>query len=211
MFAWMNVPNGLRHRQRLYGGGGSGMTPIRDDPPDTLPPELQRAALRAVQRTDRLTPPPNYDPAYWREERTAISHIAAWQAALEYQPDRGVSLQTYAALRAEWAILDEWKRLQRTGWCLAALPVDEETGEVIEVADPEAQALVEEYALCAQVRAAVAALPVAERRVVALHFGAGLSERAIAGVLGVNKSWVHRRLQSALVRLRADLGVNDEK
>jgi RNA polymerase sigma factor (sigma-70 family) len=71
--------------------------------------------------------------------------------------------------------------------------------------------LVEENALCAQVRAAVAALPVAERRVVALHFGAGLSERAIAGVLGVNKSWVHRRLQSTLARLRADLGVNDEK
>jgi RNA polymerase sigma factor (sigma-70 family) len=182
------------------------MTPIRDDPPDTLPPELQRAALCAVQRTDRLTLPPNYDPSYWREERTAIAHIAAWQAALEYQPDRGVSLQTYAALRAEWAILDEWKRLQRTGWCLAALPVDEETGEVIEVTDPEAQALVKENALCAQVRAAVAALPVAERRVVALHFGGGLSERAIAGVLGVSKSWVHRRLQSALVRLRADLG-----
>jgi RNA polymerase sigma factor (sigma-70 family) len=210
MFAWMNVPNGLRHRQPARGGGGS-MTPIRDDPPDTLPPELQRAALRAVQRTDRLTLPPNYDPAYWREERTAIAHIAAWQAALEYQPDRGVSLQTYAAVRAEWAILDEWKRLQRTGWCLAALPVDEETGEVIEVADPEAQALVEEYALCSQVRAAVAALPAVERRVVALHFGEGLSERAIARVLGVSKSWVHRRLQSALVRLRAYLGVNDEE
>jgi RNA polymerase sigma factor (sigma-70 family) len=89
--------------------------------------------------------------------------------------------------------------------------VDAETGEVIEVAAPEAQALVEENALCAQVRAAVEALPVAERRVVALHFGAGLSERAIAGVLGVNKSWVHRRLRSALARLRADLGVNDEK
>jgi RNA polymerase sigma factor (sigma-70 family) len=187
------------------------MTPIRDDLPDTLPPELQRAALRAVQRTDRLTLPPNYDPAYWREERTAIAHIAAWQAAQEYQPDRGVSLQTYAALRAEWAILDEWKRLQRTGWCLAALPVDEETGEVIEVVDPDAQALVEENALYAQVRAAVAALPAVERRVVELHFGAGLSERAIACRLGVSKSWVHRRLQSALARLRADLGVNHEK
>jgi len=43
----------LRHRQPAR-GGGSGMTPIRDDPPDTLPPELQRAALRAVQRTDRF-------------------------------------------------------------------------------------------------------------------------------------------------------------
>ena len=78
------------------------MTPICDDPP-----ELQRAARYAVRRTDCLTPPPNYDPTYWREERTAIAHIAAWQAAQEYQPDRGVSLQTYAALRAEWAILDE--------------------------------------------------------------------------------------------------------
>jgi len=182
------------------------MTPICDDPP-----ELQRAALHAVQRTNRLTPPANYALAYWREERTAIAHIAAWQAAQEYQPDRGVSLQTYAALRAEWAILDEWKRLQRTGWCLAALPVDEETGEVVEIVDLEAQALVEEYALCSQVRAAVEALPAGERRVVELHFGSGLSERAIAGVLGVSKSWVHRRLQSALVRLRADLGVNDEK
>lgn len=119
--------------------------------------------------------------------------------------------QTYATLRAEWAILDEWKRLQRAGWCLAPLPVDEETGEVIEVADPEAQALVEAHALCAQVRAAVEALPAVERQVVALHFGAGLSERATAGVLGVSKSWVHRRLQSALARLRADLGANDEK
>ena len=182
------------------------MTPICDDPP-----ELQRAALHAVQRTNRLTPPANYALAYWREERTAIAHIAVWQAVQEYQPDRGVSLQTYAAMRAEWAILDVWKRLQRAGWWLASLPVDAETGEVIEVVDPEAQALVEANALCAQVRAAVESLPAAERRVVELHFGAGLSERAIACRLGVSKSWVHLRLQSALARLRADLGVNDEK
>ena len=29
MFTWMNVPNGLRHRQPAQGGGGSGITPIR--------------------------------------------------------------------------------------------------------------------------------------------------------------------------------------
>ncbi|MFS8859958.1 hypothetical protein NW852_05500, partial [Synechococcus sp. H60.1] len=51
-----------------------------------------------------------YTQLEW-QERTAIAQIAAWQAAHEYQPDRGVSLPTYATLRAEWAILDEWKRL----------------------------------------------------------------------------------------------------
>jgi hypothetical protein len=43
------------------------MTPIHDEPPSALPPELQRAARHAVRRTDRLTPPPNYDSSYWRE------------------------------------------------------------------------------------------------------------------------------------------------
>jgi len=208
MVAWVSVPNGLRNRRACRGGS---MTPLHDDPPDALSSQLQRAARYAVRRTNRLTPPPNYDRVYWREERTAIAHIAVWQAAQEYQPDRCVSLETYAALRAEWAILDEWKRLQQAGWCLVSLPVNEETGEVVEIVDLEAQALVEEYALCSQVRAAVEALPAGERRVVELHFGSGLSERAIAGVLGVSKSWVHRRLQSALARLRADLGANDEK
>ena len=53
MVAWVSIQNGLRNYCACT-GGGSGMTPIRDDLPDTLPPELQRAALRAVQRTDRF-------------------------------------------------------------------------------------------------------------------------------------------------------------
>ena len=58
MVAWVSVPNGLRNRRACRGGS---MTPLHDDPPDALPPELQRAARHAVRRTDRLTPPPNYD------------------------------------------------------------------------------------------------------------------------------------------------------
>ncbi len=77
---------------------------LHDDPPDQLPPELQKAVHRALALTHRLAPPPGYDPSYWREERIAIANLAVWRAYSGYQPDRGVSLEGFAVRCAVRAI-----------------------------------------------------------------------------------------------------------
>lgn len=86
-----------------------------------------------------------------------------------------------------------------------------EEQEALEVADPRAQEEIEENALCAQVREALAQLEEPHRAVVEWHYGEGLSEREIAKRLGKSKSWVHRRLEEALRKIGEFWGQKVEK
>ncbi len=175
------------------------------------PPELQQAVRRAVALTHYLAPPPGYDPSYWREERIAIANLAVWRAYLDYQPDRGASLEGFAVRCAVRAIVREWERLCRQGRGVVAMPVDEETGEEMEFEDVGACEAIEENAQCGEIRAALEKLPEEQRVILELHYGLGLSEREIARQLGRCKSWVHRQLVAALEALRAMVGEKGEE
>ena len=89
------------------------------------------------------------------------------------------------------------------------MPVDEETGEELEIEDPTAQAEIVEHVYCCMVREAMSQLSSQEQQILVWHYVEGLSERAIAQLLGKSKSWVHRRLVEALARLRAMLGIKE--
>jgi len=192
-------------RTRQARGGGSRMTP---DPPAGLPPELERAVQRALRCTDTLCPPARYAPAYWREERRQIAACAAWQAAQSYDPTVGVSCELYAALCTQRAIYAEWRRL-RADYCVVSLPVDPETGEKLEIEDPDACAAVWLHAECVAVREALATLRMEERQILEWRFGDGLCERAIAQRLGCSQPAVSRRIGRILRLLRQQLGVED--
>jgi RNA polymerase sigma-70 factor (ECF subfamily) len=77
--------------------------------------------------------------------------------------------------------------------------------EVGGVAGPDPQEVAEAAELVARVRAAVAALPVGQRRAVTLFYLAGLSQREVAAALGVEVGAVKARLHKARRTLRARL------
>lgn len=179
------------------------MTP---EPPACLTPELQRAVVCAVRRTDTLRPPPCYDAAYWREERQQIAACAVWQAAQAYDPAVGVACEWYAALCAQRAIYAEWRRL-RADRCLVRLTVDPDTEEEWEVEDPDACAAVWLQAECAWVRRVLETLPPADRQLLEWRLNEGLTEREISARLSCSQPAVSRRWTRLLRRLRRLLGV----
>ncbi|MCS7208960.1 MAG: sigma-70 family RNA polymerase sigma factor [Fimbriimonadales bacterium] len=169
--------------------------------PACLPSDLQRAVYRALRSTDTLCLPPCYNPTYWREERLQIAACAAWQAARSYDPNSGISRETYAALCAQRAIHAEWRRLHADNR-LVQMPVDPETGEELEVEDPDACAAVWLQAECMQLRAALTTLNAIERQLLRWRFEDGLSEQEIAQRLGCSQPAICKRLQRILQRLR---------
>jgi len=207
--AWGIVHSADLNSAGTLARGGGAMKPS-PEPPADLPPDLKRAAHQAVLRTNSLPPPPSYDSHYWLEERLAIANCAVWKASRRYRRRKRKSLVAFATERAVWAIVDEWRHLRRQWRGLVAMPVDEEMGEEMEIEDPMAQAEIEAHALCCMVREAMKQLSAEEQVVLDLYYGEDMSERAIALLLGRSKSWVHRRLESALARLRAILGVQRE-
>jgi len=192
-------------------GGGSTLKhpPIEAElePASELLSKLREAVHKAVELTNNLPVPPNYDNDYWRQERLAIARMAAWEAQFSYCPDKGVSLETYAFLRARWAILDEWKRLYRLGKNLEAFPIDDESGEEMEFEDPNAEQSIENHLLCSLVREAMGQLSEEKRIILEMHYGENLSIREIAEQLGRSKSWVHRELISAIEAIKSTLGI----
>jgi RNA polymerase sigma factor (sigma-70 family) len=166
-----------------------------------LPPELQRAVQDAVARCR-----PEYRPRLytndWREELYHEAACAACEAWQRYDSSKG-SLY-------HWGLRVISQRLQRfcdAVWavcrCECEYPcADDEEGE-FEIEDGNACEAVLEYVLCRAVRDAMTHLTEQERMVIELYYGdERLSERAIASRLGKSKTWVRKRLENAMTKLR---------
>jgi len=82
---------------------------------------------------------------------------------------------------------------------------------LLPAAEPDPQELAEAAELAARVRDAVAALPAGQRRAVTLFYLAGLSQREVAAVLGVDVGAVKARLHKARRTLRARLAEFSEE
>ena len=185
--------------------------PSDDEPPRELSHDLQSAVQKALAATHTLAPPPRYDGVYWREEREAIAYVAVWQAARTYRPEVGVSREVFAVLCAKRAIYREWRRVQEWARYETEIPIDEETGEEMEIPDESALEQMELSVVYGEVRQALERLSAAERRLIGWHYGdEALTVREIAKRLGVSKSAVHQRLQQAIARLRTECGVEQE-
>jgi RNA polymerase sigma factor (sigma-70 family) len=185
--------------------------PSDDEPPRELPQDLQSAVKKALAATHTLAPPSRYDGVYWREEREAIACVAVWQAARNYRPEVGVSREAFAVLCAKRAIFREWRRVWEWERYETEIPIDEETGEEMEIPDESALEQMELSVVYGEVRQALERLSEAERRLIDWHYGEeALSVREIAKRLGVSKSVAHQRLQQAVARLRIECGVEQE-
>ena len=180
-------------------------------PPDhDLPPDMQQAVKKALTATDDLCPPPCYDATYWREEREAIARLAVGQAAQVYQERDGVSREAFAVICAKRAIYEEWRRWRERERGVVSIPVDEETGEEMEIVDAGALEALWEGVFCMELREALACLSEADCQLLKWYIEEGLSERAIAERLGCSHVAVHKRLHCAWSRLCRALGVERE-
>lgn len=134
------------------------------------------------------------------EELAAEAFARAWAARGRYQPAKG-EFSTWLFAIARRAVVD-WQR-QRARHPLAAL--DSTTPDGGDPPDLQAEA----NARHDRLRLLVQSLPPAEQELVALKFGAGMTNRAIARIVGRSESAIGTALYKIMGKLRANWKVTD--
>ena len=129
------------------------------------------------------------------EDVTAAAFERAYRRRRGFDARRG-SARAWLFGIARNAALDELRRRRRQ----ATLAADPEDVRAVSV-DDQAEALLQRAA----VRAALAALPVRDRELIALKFHAGLDNAELAAVLGVSPSNAGTMLHRAMTKLRETL------
>jgi RNA polymerase sigma-70 factor (ECF subfamily) len=125
------------------------------------------------------------------EDLTSATFEKAWRARSRYRRDRA-SAATWLLTIARNAAIDHFRRTR------VAVPLVEESLRDEET--PETQALRD--AQSRRLRALLAALPERERELLALKYGAGATNRAIASVTGLGESNVGTILHRTIAALR---------
>jgi RNA polymerase sigma-70 factor (ECF subfamily) len=126
------------------------------------------------------------------DDLTAEVFTRAWTARGSFRPERG-PLEGWLWAIARHAVVDALRRRPATP---DALPID----ILADDADPATRD--DDTAV---VLAALGVLNDTDRELVALRFGAGHTNRAIAGLTGLSEANVAQRLRRALGRLRRQL------
>ena len=138
-----------------------------------------------------------YNYCLWRvrdpiqaEDLTADVFVRAWRARKRYDPRRA-QFATWLMTIARRTVIDRLRRNARH----QAVPLPEDLASP----QPGPEALVERDAETARLLALVNRLPAADQDLLALKFGAGLTNREIALTLSKSESaigsWLHRTIQ----------------
>src|SRR6185503_255364 len=122
------------------------------------------------------------------EDVVATAFERAYRRQRQYDPRRGTERAWVFGI-ARNAALDELRRRKRH----AALPLEPADESAAPAEDPTQRATV---------RAALDTLRTREREIVALKYGAGLSNGELAGVLGVSESNAGTLVHRAMTKLR---------
>jgi RNA polymerase sigma-70 factor, ECF subfamily len=125
------------------------------------------------------------------EDLTSATFEKAWRARDRYRRDRA-AVSTWLLAIARNAATDHFRRSR------VAVPLAE--GELGDPETPETQALRE--ADSRRLRALLATLPERERELLALKYGAGATNRAIATITGLGESNVGTILHRTIGTLR---------
>ena len=136
------------------------------------------------------------------EEVVQEAFLAAWRALGDYDPTRG-SARTWFLTLVRHRAIDALRARGRR----PAVPL-EGRAEVEDPHDVSAAAIA--HAEGQAVRAALAALPAAQRQALELAYFGGLSHTEIAERLEAPMGTVKGRIRLGLDRLRAALGVSEE-
>jgi RNA polymerase sigma factor (sigma-70 family) len=126
------------------------------------------------------------------EDVTALAFERAYRKRGRFSARRG-SPEAWLFAIARNAALDELRRLKRRAPLVSEPP---------DVWSPGPEEETERSFRREEVRAALAALDPRDRDLVALKFAGGLSNREIAGVLGISETNVGSRLHRAVEKLR---------
>lgn len=135
------------------------------------------------------------------EEVVQDAFLRLWRKAGQFNPSRG-SFAAWFMTIARHCVFDELKR--RRSAVAAAEQVDEVLASAPDPAPgPDEEALLTDQRI--DVLAAVRRLPDEQRRALVLAYFGGLSQSAIAELLGVPLGTVKKRLRLGLEKLRASL------
>ena len=126
------------------------------------------------------------------EDLTSATFEKAWRARDRYRRDRA-AVATWLVAIARNVAIDQLRRPR------PELPLDDDSAR--DEATPETAALHDAQSL--RLRTLVAGLPERERELLALKYGAGETNRAIARSLGLSESNVGTILHRTVAELRA--------
>jgi RNA polymerase sigma factor (sigma-70 family) len=161
--------------------------------------EWLAAIAYGIRRACRWPVPPRWSVADWREELRAEAALAAWEAARQFDPGRGVPLLRFAERRVLSHLLHRYRKEWAYAHHLARESVDSEArGHAGARRPPEVEAV--------EVRELAAHLDPADRRLVTILFWEGQSESAAAESLGVSQQAVSKRKRRIILELRRKLG-----
>lgn len=150
---------------------------------------LEALTASCLRRISQWCLPPNYSRLEWIEEMRALGNAAAWQAANDYDPARGVPLSAFVRQRVMSDALTRYRQEWRYAFhCAAprAAGASETAGSTISD----------------EIRCALADLPENDLWLIEQLFFEQRTEADMARSLGISQQAVSKRKHSTIAFLR---------